>query len=122
MISESDNVIAEALARQVALARNQPASFDGGAAAMDAVIGELGLPADEISLADGSGLSRSNRISPSLLTDLIAAGRQRHAPGADRDLRRPAGGRLVGHPRHAGTQSTGHRRRGRAWSGPRPAR
>ena len=44
MISDSDNVIAEALARQVALARNQPASFAGGAAAMDAVIGELGLP------------------------------------------------------------------------------
>nr|WP_236647984.1 D-alanyl-D-alanine carboxypeptidase/D-alanyl-D-alanine-endopeptidase [Micromonospora sp. 4G51] len=71
MISDSDNVIAETLARQVALARNKPASFAGGAAATDAVIGELGLPADEISLADGSGLSRTNRISPSLLTDLI---------------------------------------------------
>ncbi|WP_442933274.1 D-alanyl-D-alanine carboxypeptidase/D-alanyl-D-alanine endopeptidase [Micromonospora psammae] len=72
MISDSDNVVAEALARQVALARNQPGSFAGGAAAMDAVVAELGLPADEISLADGSGLSRTNRISPSLLTDLIA--------------------------------------------------
>ncbi|MFC4019745.1 D-alanyl-D-alanine carboxypeptidase/D-alanyl-D-alanine-endopeptidase [Micromonospora sp. GCM10011542] len=71
MISESDNLLAEALARQVALARNQPASFDGAAAAMDAVVSELGLPADEISLSDGSGLSRRNRISPSLLTDLI---------------------------------------------------
>ena len=36
------------------------------------MIGELGLPADEIGLADGSGLSRDNRISPSLLTDLLA--------------------------------------------------
>lgn len=71
MISESDNLVAEALARQVALARNQPASFDGGAAAMDAQVAELGLPADEITLSDGSGLSRRNRISPSLLTDLI---------------------------------------------------
>ena len=71
MISDSDNVIAEALARQVALAREKPASFAGGAAATDAVIGELGLPAEEISLADGSGLSRTNRISPSLLTDLL---------------------------------------------------
>ncbi|MGK5677359.1 D-alanyl-D-alanine carboxypeptidase/D-alanyl-D-alanine endopeptidase [Micromonospora sp. URMC 106] len=71
MISDSDNIIAEALARQVALARNQPGSFAGAGAAMDAVAGELGLPADELSLADGSGLSRSNRISPSLLTDLI---------------------------------------------------
>ncbi|WP_233512506.1 D-alanyl-D-alanine carboxypeptidase/D-alanyl-D-alanine endopeptidase [Micromonospora deserti] len=72
MITDSDNLVAEALARQVALARNQPASFTGAAAAMDAVAAELGLPADELSLADGSGLSRSNRISPSLLTDLIA--------------------------------------------------
>ncbi|MEV4466298.1 D-alanyl-D-alanine carboxypeptidase/D-alanyl-D-alanine-endopeptidase [Micromonospora echinofusca] len=72
MISDSDNIVAEALARQVALARDQPASFVGAGAAMDAVAAELGLPADELTLADGSGLSRSNRISPSLLTDLIA--------------------------------------------------
>ncbi|MER7459655.1 D-alanyl-D-alanine carboxypeptidase/D-alanyl-D-alanine-endopeptidase [Micromonospora sp. NPDC126480] len=72
MISDSDNIVAEALARQVALARDEPASFAGAGKAMDAVAGELGLPADELSLADGSGLSRTNRISPSLLTDLIA--------------------------------------------------
>ncbi|WDZ87932.1 D-alanyl-D-alanine carboxypeptidase/D-alanyl-D-alanine endopeptidase [Micromonospora cathayae] len=72
MITDSDNLVAEALARQVALARNQPASFVGAAAAMDQVVAELGLPADELALADGSGLSRTNRISPSLLTDLIA--------------------------------------------------
>ncbi|SBT52590.1 D-alanyl-D-alanine carboxypeptidase / D-alanyl-D-alanine-endopeptidase (penicillin-binding protein 4) [Micromonospora narathiwatensis] len=71
MISDSDNVIAEYLARQVALTKGKPASFVGGAAATDQTLGELGLPADEISLADGSGLSRTNRISPSLLTDLI---------------------------------------------------
>ncbi|WP_406039984.1 D-alanyl-D-alanine carboxypeptidase/D-alanyl-D-alanine-endopeptidase [Micromonospora sp. NBC_00898] len=71
MISDSDNVIAETMARQVALAKGKPASFPGGAAATDQVIDELGLPANEISLADGSGLSRTNRISPSLLTDLI---------------------------------------------------
>ncbi|MEV0152591.1 D-alanyl-D-alanine carboxypeptidase/D-alanyl-D-alanine-endopeptidase [Micromonospora sp. NPDC050686] len=72
MISDSDNVIAEALARQVALAQGKPASFAGAGAAMDAVAGELGLPADELDLSDGSGLSRKNRISPSLLTDLLA--------------------------------------------------
>ncbi|MFU8852736.1 D-alanyl-D-alanine carboxypeptidase/D-alanyl-D-alanine-endopeptidase [Micromonospora sp. SL1-18] len=71
MISDSDNVIAEYLARQVALTKGKPASFAGGAAATDEVLGELGLPANEISLADGSGLSRTDRISPSLLTDLI---------------------------------------------------
>ncbi|MEV0607581.1 D-alanyl-D-alanine carboxypeptidase/D-alanyl-D-alanine-endopeptidase [Polymorphospora rubra] len=71
MLGDSENIIAEALARQVALARQQPASFVGGAAAVDAVLVELGLPEAESGLADGSGLSRTNRVTPSLLTDLI---------------------------------------------------
>ena len=71
MLSESDNVVAEALGRQVALARNQPASFDGAAAAMTAVLAELGVPVDTIHLADASGLSRRNRIAPSVLTSLL---------------------------------------------------
>ncbi|MEV4635818.1 D-alanyl-D-alanine carboxypeptidase/D-alanyl-D-alanine-endopeptidase [Actinoplanes sp. NPDC049548] len=71
MLQQSDNVLAEALARQVALAANQPASFDGAAKAMTAELGELGLPADEATLSDASGLSRRNKISPRLLTDLL---------------------------------------------------
>lgn len=79
MLGQSDNIVAEALARQVALARNQPASFDGGAAAMKTVLGELGLPADEATLSDASGLSRNNRISPELLTKVfVLAGNGSH--------------------------------------------
>ncbi|MEV2241817.1 D-alanyl-D-alanine carboxypeptidase/D-alanyl-D-alanine-endopeptidase [Micromonospora sp. NPDC049891] len=72
MISESDNIVAEALARQVALARDRPASFAGAAAAMAEVVSELALPASGLALADGSGLSRKNLISPVLLTELLA--------------------------------------------------
>ncbi|WP_374225271.1 D-alanyl-D-alanine carboxypeptidase/D-alanyl-D-alanine-endopeptidase [Micromonospora sp. C95] len=72
MISASDNIVAEALARQVALARDQPASFAGAATAMAEVVSELGLPVGELELADGSGLSRQNLISPVLLTELLA--------------------------------------------------
>jgi D-alanyl-D-alanine carboxypeptidase/D-alanyl-D-alanine-endopeptidase (penicillin-binding protein 4) len=72
MLEQSDNVIAEALARQVALAAGREASFTGAAEAMLAQLGELGLPAEEASLSDASGLSRRNRISPTLLTDVLA--------------------------------------------------
>ncbi len=72
MLADSDNVIAEALARQVALARGGPASYAGAAEAMDAALTDLGLPAAESAVADGSGLSRNNRVTPSLLTDLLA--------------------------------------------------
>ena len=72
MLVESDNVIAEMLARQVALARSQPASYAGASTAMTAVLGELGLPGAGAVLADGSGLSRTDRVTPALLTAAIA--------------------------------------------------
>jgi D-alanyl-D-alanine carboxypeptidase/D-alanyl-D-alanine-endopeptidase (penicillin-binding protein 4) len=72
MLEQSDNVIAEALSRQVALAAGRPASFDGATGAMIDKLGELGLDTGEVRLADASGLSRNNAISPSLLTDLLA--------------------------------------------------
>ncbi|HEY0698213.1 MAG TPA: D-alanyl-D-alanine carboxypeptidase/D-alanyl-D-alanine-endopeptidase, partial [Micromonospora sp.] len=72
MLGESDNIVAECLARQVALAKGEPASFVGGATATLAVLNELGLPVGESKLADGSGLSRSNRLTPTLLTHVLA--------------------------------------------------
>jgi D-alanyl-D-alanine carboxypeptidase/D-alanyl-D-alanine-endopeptidase (penicillin-binding protein 4) len=72
MLQQSDNVLAEALARQVALAGGKEPSFDGAAGAMIAKLGELGLPTDETTLSDGSGLSRRNDISPKALTDVLA--------------------------------------------------
>jgi D-alanyl-D-alanine carboxypeptidase/D-alanyl-D-alanine-endopeptidase (penicillin-binding protein 4) len=71
MLAESDNVIAEMLSRQVALAKNQPASYAGAAKAVKGVLTGLGLPATEIKLSDGSGFSRADRLTPSLLTDLL---------------------------------------------------
>lgn len=71
MLVDSDNVVAEMLARQVALAKGQPASYAGAGAATKAVLEELGLPAAEVELSDGSGLSRKNRLTPTILTDVL---------------------------------------------------
>jgi D-alanyl-D-alanine carboxypeptidase/D-alanyl-D-alanine-endopeptidase (penicillin-binding protein 4) len=72
MLASSDNVVAEGLARLVAVERGEPASFEGGAVAMAKVLDEeLGLPGAEFT--DGSGLSRGNLVTATLLTDLLAA-------------------------------------------------
>jgi D-alanyl-D-alanine carboxypeptidase/D-alanyl-D-alanine-endopeptidase (penicillin-binding protein 4) len=72
MLTESDNVIAEALARHVAIKRGKPATFVGGAEAQQEQIAALGFAPAELSLADGSGLARADKVSPSLLVDLVA--------------------------------------------------
>ncbi|MFE4617481.1 D-alanyl-D-alanine carboxypeptidase/D-alanyl-D-alanine-endopeptidase [Streptomyces sp. NPDC056747] len=70
-LTHSDNDLAEALARQTALAREQPASFDGAGKAVRDELAELGLPLAGARFADGSGLDRRDRVSAALLTALL---------------------------------------------------
>jgi D-alanyl-D-alanine carboxypeptidase/D-alanyl-D-alanine-endopeptidase (penicillin-binding protein 4) len=72
MMLDSDNVLAEALARQVAIARQQPATFEGAATAMRTVLTELGVMTDGFGLVDGSGLSKNGRLSATLLTSVLS--------------------------------------------------
>ncbi|WP_433298860.1 D-alanyl-D-alanine carboxypeptidase/D-alanyl-D-alanine endopeptidase [Actinoplanes sp. CA-030573] len=72
MLEQSDNTLAEVMARQVALANGKPATFDGATDAIIAKLRQMGLPGDEADLYDGSGLSRHNGISPTLLTQVLA--------------------------------------------------
>jgi serine-type D-Ala-D-Ala carboxypeptidase/endopeptidase (penicillin-binding protein 4) len=72
MLEDSDNVVAEALARQVALARGKPASFaDAGQAIVDTLT-ELGVPMNGVNIVDGSGLSRNDAETPEMQTALLA--------------------------------------------------
>jgi D-alanyl-D-alanine carboxypeptidase/D-alanyl-D-alanine-endopeptidase (penicillin-binding protein 4) len=71
MLTRSDNLLAENLARQVALAAGRPASFAGAAAAVRDALGTLGLDVTAERLADGSGLSRANRLTTRLLTAVL---------------------------------------------------
>ncbi|MGW7439829.1 D-alanyl-D-alanine carboxypeptidase/D-alanyl-D-alanine endopeptidase [Streptomyces sp. NPDC054849] len=71
MLTHSDNDIAEALARQTALASGQPASFEGAEKAVTAKLASLGVDVTGSRFADGSGLNRADKISASLLTGIL---------------------------------------------------
>ncbi len=75
MLEESNNVIAENLARHVAIATGHPASFGGGAAATESVLRGLGVTG--IHLYDGSGLSVDDRIAPAALVQLVSLAARR---------------------------------------------
>lgn len=70
MLEDSDNVIADVLARQVALARHQPASFTGATAAIRAVLTAEGVDVGA-GMVDGSGLAPTDRLSPQALTGVL---------------------------------------------------
>jgi D-alanyl-D-alanine carboxypeptidase/D-alanyl-D-alanine-endopeptidase (penicillin-binding protein 4) len=70
MLEDSDNVIAEALARQVAIAERRPASFAGAAQAVRAVLQRLGVDPGP-GMLDGSGLAAADRLSPATLARLL---------------------------------------------------
>ncbi|NYJ06061.1 D-alanyl-D-alanine carboxypeptidase/D-alanyl-D-alanine endopeptidase [Petropleomorpha daqingensis] len=70
-LSQSDNMLAEALSRQVAIARNLPASFEGSAQGVIAALKAAGVDTSGVQLFDGSGLSQSDRVPVTLLTKLI---------------------------------------------------
>ncbi|WP_338022667.1 D-alanyl-D-alanine carboxypeptidase/D-alanyl-D-alanine endopeptidase [Allosalinactinospora lopnorensis] len=69
MLLESDNNIAEALLRQVAIAKGEEASFEGAGDAARAVLDELGI--DGVHIEDGSGLSVNNQVTAKALVDLL---------------------------------------------------
>jgi D-alanyl-D-alanine carboxypeptidase/D-alanyl-D-alanine-endopeptidase (penicillin-binding protein 4) len=87
MLQQSDNVIADVLARQVAVATSTPASFIGATAAIRTVLGRLGVRVGT-GMRDGSGLSSADRVSPVALTSVLrlAAGAGSPRAAAVRDL------------------------------------
>ncbi|WP_432160884.1 D-alanyl-D-alanine carboxypeptidase/D-alanyl-D-alanine endopeptidase [Streptomyces sp. NRRL F-5630] len=81
MLTYSDNDIAEHLARQTALATGAKADFAGGARAVHDRLDKLGLPVEGASFHDGSGLDRADKLTPGLLTALLAEAAHKDHPG-----------------------------------------
>ncbi|HLS04133.1 MAG TPA: D-alanyl-D-alanine carboxypeptidase/D-alanyl-D-alanine-endopeptidase, partial [Actinomycetales bacterium] len=67
----SDNVLADSLARLIAIEIGYPATFSGGAQAMMHQLNKIGLDTTGVKLVDGSGLSPDARITPKLEVELV---------------------------------------------------
>jgi D-alanyl-D-alanine carboxypeptidase/D-alanyl-D-alanine-endopeptidase (penicillin-binding protein 4) len=73
MMSESDNVMAESIGREVAAAKDRPQSFTGG---VQAVLGQLngaGIDTTGAALVDSSGLSVNDRLTAETLDEVVTA-------------------------------------------------
>lgn len=76
MLATSDNDLAEALGRQLALAAKQPPTFAGEVAAIGSalqpVLTSAGLAQQTVDLHDASGLSPLDHVQPAALSRLLA--------------------------------------------------
>jgi D-alanyl-D-alanine carboxypeptidase/D-alanyl-D-alanine-endopeptidase (penicillin-binding protein 4) len=72
-LRSSDNVLAEVLAREVAVARGAEPSFAGAAEATLAALRQAGFDPSGAELVDGSGLSTRNQVPARLLGEVLAA-------------------------------------------------
>ena len=71
-LEKSDNVLAEALARQVAIARGAPPSFAGASAAILEALEDLKIDTIGVEMYDGSGISTKDRVPPAVLAQVVA--------------------------------------------------
>ncbi|GGN83525.1 peptidase S13 (D-alanyl-D-alanine carboxypeptidase [Nocardia rhizosphaerihabitans] len=72
MMIYSDNVLAETIGRELAVATGREASFAGAVAATSAALTSAGFDIAGLQLADNSGLSVDDRVPPRLLDSIIA--------------------------------------------------
>ncbi len=78
MMLASDNNMAESLARIAAIALGEEPSFEGAAAATHRVMADLGV--EGVELADNSGLSPLNKITPRALVELLESASSSERP------------------------------------------
>ena len=71
LIRVSDNQAAEVMLRHLAIAAGKPATFDGGTDAVVDTLNAADIDTKGLTLRDGSGLSRRNRIAPLTLAQTV---------------------------------------------------
>lgn len=89
LLTTSDNVLAESLAREVAVAKDGDPSFTGAATEVQAALSQAGFDPSGTVLVDGSGLSTADRVRPRLLGALLAVAATPAQGPRDTDFLRP---------------------------------
>jgi D-alanyl-D-alanine carboxypeptidase/D-alanyl-D-alanine-endopeptidase (penicillin-binding protein 4) len=72
LLQHSDNTLADAVARQTAIATGAPPSFAGAAKATMDVLTQNGFDLTGVTLNDGCGLSTLNKIPAKVLSEVLA--------------------------------------------------
>jgi D-alanyl-D-alanine carboxypeptidase/D-alanyl-D-alanine-endopeptidase (penicillin-binding protein 4) len=71
MLGQSDNYTAESLTKEMGVKVSGAGTTVAGVAAARDALAQAGLPLDNVSIVDGSGLDRSNRLTCTLLTAIL---------------------------------------------------
>ena len=104
ILQHSDNLGAEMLLKELGARFGTGGSTASGLAVVHQYLAESGLPADDLTAADGSGLDRSDRLTCDLLQQLLV----RAGEGGDLDRALPvAGGVGTLHRRFVNTPAAG---------------
>ncbi|MCD2194021.1 D-alanyl-D-alanine carboxypeptidase/D-alanyl-D-alanine-endopeptidase [Actinomycetospora endophytica] len=70
-LTNSDNILAEAIGREVARQAGAPASFEGAASSVTKILTAHGIDVSAVKLSDTSGLSTNDRIPASVLASVL---------------------------------------------------
>ncbi|NLG54601.1 MAG: D-alanyl-D-alanine carboxypeptidase/D-alanyl-D-alanine-endopeptidase [Rhodococcus sp.] len=73
MMEHSDNVLAEAIGREIAINAGASASFDGATSAIGQALYSAGFDMNGLVMRDASGLSIDDRVTPRLLDQILLA-------------------------------------------------
>lgn len=73
-LTDSDNTLTEVLARQAAFRDGSATGFKDVGAWVVEQVAALGIDTEGVALSDASGLSRENRVTAELLTDVLVLG------------------------------------------------
>jgi D-alanyl-D-alanine carboxypeptidase/D-alanyl-D-alanine-endopeptidase (penicillin-binding protein 4) len=116
-LTESDNVLAEALAREVARATGAQPSFSGASQAVLNVLRGHGFDVSGAAMVDGSGLSVDDAVPATLLTELLGAAAAPDGSNADQQRTVALRPLLVGLPVAGGSGTLADRYHGPAAGG-----